>query len=488
MVAQGLTNSKPQGFRDLVRFSLVPVMYTNLKQWADIRRRVLVKGESIGSVSHSERMSRNTVKKILKHEKPPGYGQSIRKPSAQAFQATHLAQAKKVKPSPESEWNAWLAGIERKDNQLVLTAVSHSQFAPLLQPQSARLRTMALTVMAHEKGFSQNKISEFLGISVNTVKKYLAAYRLSGVDGLTQRTQRAKKCDDPHLRECIFQMLHEPPTLSGINRSVWRLKDLRSALETKGVSACQETIRQVIKSAGYRWRAAKVVLTSTDPDYREKLAHLQFVLGGLLPTERFFSIDEYGPFAIKMKGGRWLVGPDENPSIPQWQQSKGWLILTAALELSTNQVTHFYSAAKNTNEMIRMIGVLVEEYKMASKLYISWDAASWHMSKALVGFIEDHNEVATENSRPVVELTPLPASAQFLNVIESVFSGMARAIIHGSNYESKDAAIEAINLYFAERNENFKMNPRRAGNKIWGKERTPSEFSSSHNCKDPAYR
>ena len=69
-----------------------------------------------------------------------------------------------------------------------------------------------------------------------------------------------------------------------------------------------------------------------------------------------------------------------------------------------------------------------------------------------------------------------------------ILSGMARSIIHGSDYESKDAAIEAINLYFIERNENFKANQRRAGNKIWGKERAPSEFSSSHNCKDPAYR
>lgn len=463
-------------------------MYTNLKQWVSIRRRVLVNGESMGSISRSERMSRNTVKKILKFVTPPGYDHTIRKQSSKRCQAINRVPVKNEKPSPESEWHVWLAGIERKNGQQAITDTDYGEFVEMLQPQPARLRTKALTVMAHKKGFSQNKIGEFLGISVNTVKKYLSAYRRSGVEGLTQQTPRARKCDDPHLRACVFQMLHEPPALSGVNRSIWRLKDLRRALENKGVSVCQEVIRQVIKSAGYRWRSAKVVLTSTDPEYREKLAHLQSVLGGLLPTERFFSIDEYGPFAIKMKGGRWLVGPDDNPSVPQWQQSKGWLILTAGLELSTNQITHFYSTAKNTNEMIRMIGVLVEEYKDASKLYISWDAASWHMSKALVRFIENHNEVATENSRPSVELTPLPASAQFLNVIESVFSGMARSIIHGSNYASKDVAIEAINLYFAERNANFKANPRRAGNKIWGKERAPSEFSISHNCKDPAYR
>jgi len=43
-----------------------------------------------------------------------------------------------------------------------------------------------------------------------------------------------------------------------------------------------------------------------------------------------------------------------------------------------------------------------------------------------------------------LELAPLPASAQFLNVIESVFSGMARAIIHNSDYPSVAAAQEAI--------------------------------------------
>lgn len=461
-------------------------MYSNPKQWAEIRKRVLVKGESIGSVSRSERMSPNTVKKILKLEAPPGYDKSKQKPQSKV--AKDIAPPRAVKQVPESEWNTWLSEIERGRNQPEVAGVDSEQLVRMLWPHPARLRTKALTVLAHGQGFSKHKISQFLGISVNTVRKYLDAYRLFGTEGLIARTPKRKKSDDPLFRESIFRLLHEPPSFSGINRSVWRLVDLRRALESQGVSACHETILQVIKSAGYRWRSAKVVLTSTDPEYRKKLEHLQSILGALLPSDRFFSIDEYGPFAIKMKGGRWLVGPDENPSVPQWQKSKGWLILTAALELSTNQITHFYSTAKNTNEMIRMIGTLVEEYKAAAKLFISWDAASWHMSKALVTFIDEHNEVALDNRRPLVELVPLPASAQFLNVIESVFSGMARSIIHGSNYESKDAAIQAINMYFQERNENFRANPRRAGNKIWGKERSSSEFSSSHNCKDPAYR
>lgn len=108
------------------------------------------------------------------------------------------------------------------------------------------------------------------------------------------------------------------------------------------------------------------------------------------------------------------------------------------------------------------------------------------MSKKLLAFVEAHN--AEGNDSPRIELVPLPASAQFLNVIESVFSGMARAIIHNSNYSSVKAATEAIDRYFEERNQHFGENPERAGNKIWGKERTAATFDLSNNCKDPNYR
>ena len=88
---------------------------------------------------------------------------------------------------------------------------------------------------------------------------------------------------------------------------------------------------------------------------------------------------------------------------------------------------------------------------------------------------------------PLVKLVPLPSRAQFLNVIESVFSGMAHAVIHNSNYQSADEAKAAIDRHFVERNSYFRDNPRRAGGKIWGDELVAPKFSESNNCKDPRY-
>jgi hypothetical protein len=163
------------------------------------------------------------------------------------------------------------------------------------------------------------------------------------------------------------------------------------------------------------------------------------------------------------------------------------LIVTAALELSSNQITHFYSEKKNTAEMIRMMERLIESYPNHQKLYLSWDAASWHISKRLNERIEEHNAAVRRIGGPVVATAPLPSGAQFLNVVESVFSGIARAIIHNSDYSALEDAKAAIDCYFMERNTHFQHHPKRAGRKIWGKERELAMFSEANNCKDPNF-
>ena len=293
-----------------------------------------------------------------------------------------------------------------------------------------------------------------------------------------------RKYYDPRYIKAVFSILHSPPSEFGINRTTWIMKDIHLKMQEKGLPISQHGIRKIIRDAGYKFKKARKVLTSNDPKYKQKLKSITKILSNLKADEKFFSIDEYGPFAIKIKGGRKLVPHGEYPTYPQFQKSKGWLIMVAALELSTNQVTHFYAKRKSTVEMIKLLEVLVKKYKDESCLYLSWDAASWHVSKKLNERVEEQNK---KKDGPKIKLAPLPARAQFLNVIESVFSGMSRAIIHNSDYKSVSECKKAINRHFRERNQYFKKNPKRAGNKIWGKERVASEFKEENNCKDPRY-
>jgi len=346
-----------------------------------------------------------------------------------------------------------------------------------------------MAVVASRRCLPADAICYFLGIHRTTYRKYLREFDDGGVASLfARKARKGRKFDDEAVKQAVFSVLHEPPSSYGINRTSWIIPDLSRVLRETGRPACPEVIRKIINAAGYRWRKARIVLTSQDPQYAEKLGHIRSILSTLRPDEAFFSIDEFGPFALKMKPGRALCAPGEQRVVPQRQKFQGSLIVTAALELSGNQVTHFYSLKKNTSEMVRLMEVLAETYPNRRKLYLSWDAASWHMSERLYQRIEQHNASVVSSNGPKIEAVPLPSGAQFLNVIESVFSGMARAIIHSSDYRTVDEAKSAIDRHFAERNAYFLLHPKKAGRKIWGKEREPADFSEANNCKDPRYR
>jgi transposase len=353
----------------------------------------------------------------------------------------------------------------------------------------------AVAILAMSNGDNVASICRKIERSPQTIKRWCQIYAAGGFDQLSlprTKAQSTKSLDDLKAKkDRLIKLIHESPRLHDINRASWSLSALATVYERLyGASISKSSISEYFQAAGYKFKKAKKVLTSSDPEYREKLSKITQILSELTPNEKFFSIDEFGPFSVRGRGGVALVPGDEIRTIPQRQKSKGSLICTAALELSTNQVTHFYSSQKNTREMIKLLTILIQKYKCELKIYFSWDTASWHASKALYEKVEEVNseKYRSNNMTPLVELVPLPTGAQFLNVIESVFSGMSKAILHNSDYQSVDECTMAIDRYFYVRNIAFTANPRRAGKKIWGKERTEAVFKEENNCKDPNWR
>lgn len=357
-----------------------------------------------------------------------------------------------------------------------------------LYGKSPRYRRRAHAITFHLMGISLPLIARFLNFSEHAIREFIRRYQGGEAAILFARqSKRVKKAERKDLRDRLFAIMHAPPFEYDINRTTWTIDLLRQQLSKEGVLIGYNTISKMIRSEGYNFRRTRQVLTSNDPEYRSKMAKITRILRRMGVNDRFFSVDEYGPFSVRQHGGRRRVCRGEYPTIPQYQTSKGRLIVTAALELSKNQVTHFYSTKKDTEEMITLLRMLLRQYSGCRRVYFSWDTASWHSSKKFLAEVRRVNNAVYRrlNNTPMVKLAPLPARAQFLNVIESVFSGMSQSIIQNSDYESLSAAQSAIDRYFQERNEYFRKNPKRAGNKIWGKELVPSKFSEAHNCKHP---
>jgi transposase len=302
--------------------------------------------------------------------------------SARAQKIFHEA-AKCIKPrgdanSGQKRLNAqfeWIRRVIQKESVESLGEEfgNHPDFLTIVRYlYEGRLthRNRALVILAHRHGISDRVISAALAINRHTVRRSREIFDQGGAIALFgSKPKSNRKVDDTDLATAIFGVLHEPPSNHGINRTSWTMAHLRQVLTKIGKPACPDTIRAIAKAAGYRWRKARVVLTSNDPDYSNKLGRIRSILS----------------------------------------------------DLQAN-VTHFYSLKKNTTEMIRMMELLLERYKDKKKLYLSWDAASWHISKRLFERIEENNQIVVKSGGTIVETAPLPARAQFLNVIESIFS------------------------------------------------------------------
>jgi transposase len=329
----------------------------------------------------------------------------------------------------------------------------------------------ACTILARQKGISNRIIANALHASPKTTRKYYALVAKHGLSELFQSgSVRSRSADEQAKRtKRLLELLHHKPKDFRINRTSWSQVSLAWAYRIRfGEGISRSSVARYIKKTGFAWKKAKRVLTSPDPQYREKLEVLLGLLHSLTDEDLFFFVDELGPLLVKRRVGRSYMHKDEVRSCPRRQVTKGSVTLVGALSATTNQMTWVFGESKDTDSIIELMELLFNQYHDKSKIYVTWDAVSWHRSETLAGWLDAFNE-ATRNTKsgPIIEVAPLPTSSQFLNVIEGVFSGMMRAVVNNSDYQSDEEMKAAMSRHLWERNLFFRENPKRVGKKIW---------------------
>lgn len=335
-----------------------------------------------------------------------------------------------------------------------------------------KLWQKAVTILEN-RNLSPNDIARKIERPIKCVFKWITTFNQYGFDSLNcprkPRTSGTRESKRDLKSRRILEIFHAKPSAYGINRSNWNLTSIALTFKREyKESITRSTAGRLLKQSGYAIRKARKVLTSPDPDYREKVDLMLSTLQNLKPGELFFFIDELGPLRVKKYGGRALVRKNEVLTYPQVQAHRGIIMMSGALSATTNQMTWIYGRSKDSTAMIDLMELLYNQYVTASKLYVTWDAASWHKSAMLVEWLNVFNAITrSTGDGPIIELVPLPTSSQFLDVIEAVFSGMKRAVVHHSDYRDVPEMKQAISRHFTERNAYFQENPRRVGKKIW---------------------
>jgi transposase len=335
-----------------------------------------------------------------------------------------------------------------------------------------RLWQKAVTILDN-RSFIPEEIAKKVELPVDAIRGWITTYNHQGLAGLNRprkkRSPGKKGAALERKRVRVLGLIHSRPQAFGINRASWNHAALATAYkQCYEETISKSTVGKILQKAGYKIKKARRVLSSPDPEYREKVDLVLSTLRNLQPNELFFFIDELGPLRVKKYGGRGFVHENDAYVVPQEQPIKGSVTMSGALSATTNQVSWLYSSAKDTQAMIDLIEILFNQHPFTSRIYLTWDAASWHKSGSLVEWLDAFNvETSSSGFGPTIHLVPLPTSSQFLDVIEAVFSGMKKAVIHHSDYQSEGEMKTAISRHFVERNDYFRDNPKRAGKKIW---------------------
>lgn len=328
----------------------------------------------------------------------------------------------------------------------------------------------ATALLMINEGALLTDVVNVVGYHPGTVLVWIRRFNDSGISFIEvkiKHLERTARIEQRCTR--IIDIIHTPTSTYNINRTTWTyglIKDVYNLLHHETIS--KKSVERAVNQTGCTWRHIRKVQTSPDPEYREKVERLLDTLHELKEGERFFFIDEVGPYRVRKYGGKILMSKDETATVLEYQKSRGHIQFVAALEAVTNQLTWLFTPDKSAISLLGLFEMIVRCYADCPAIFFTWDAISVHGSKVVTEWIENHNTVA---KGPHIKVVPLPSNAQFLNVIEAVFGGMKKAVICNSDYATAHDMQNAIARHFEERNQFYRENPKRAGNKIWDKQK-----------------
>ena len=122
----------------------------------------------------------------------------------------------------------------------------------------------------------------------------------------------------------------------------------------------------------------------------------------------------------------------------------GTVSLLAGLDLHTGRVTEIVRDHHASVDFIALLEKLDAEYPGQARIRLLLDNHSAHSSKETRAYLALHPQR--------FEFVFTPKHGSWLNIIETMFSKLARTMLRGIRVASKQELVDRIHLYFAEVN------------------------------------
>lgn len=340
-----------------------------------------------------------------------------------------------------------------------LRAIRDSRTAAVRMAQRARI------VLEYHSGTPVSAIARAVGMSRVSVRKWITKALAMGAEAALKDTYHRPKA--PVISEqdeaWVVHLACCKPKDLGYAAEVWTRSALAKHVREHAVQAGHPALARAAKATVHRILAkqplhpekVKYYLEKRDPEFEEKmrqvlLVHQEVALqneSGELGKVITVSVDEKpGVQAIANTAPDLPPVPGQYPTTARDHEYKrlGTCSILAALDLHTGHVTARVERRHRSREFIAMLEDLDAYYPPECTIRIILDNHSAHLSK------ETQQYLATKPNRFRYVLTPKHGS--WLNMIETLFSKMARTFLRHIRVSSWEELKRRILLGVAEIN------------------------------------
>jgi transposase len=340
----------------------------------------------------------------------------------------------------------------------VLVEVSRSRTHPLREVERAKI------LLANIEGMSDSQIARDFHTNrykvIRVIKKALA-YGLE--DALTDlpRSGRPKEISS-EARTWIISIACIKPKDIGYPHELWTqrllVEYIRAHCHEKGFedlsNIAQGTVSKILNASKIKPHKIISYIEKRDPDFDSKSTvvlhtykHVEMIKKKVESGEEVLSAtisydEKPGIMALGTTAPDLPPKPGEYPSIARDYEyiRHGTISLLAGIDLVTGNIHHKVFDNHRSKEFVEFLKYLDEIYPPQIKITIILDNLKVHTSKETTKYL-----ISVSNRFHFV-FTPKHAS--WLNIIETLFSKMARSMLRGIRVASKDELISRIGEYF----------------------------------------
>lgn len=362
--------------------------------------------------------------------------------------------------------------FETKRQPVVLAADEQQRLEGLRRSRSAERQQVvhAGILLDLASGLSDGAAARSNGVNRHTValcaRKFLQ-FGLEAALGELPRPGKVRRIPDDAIT-WVLQYACQKPKELGFAHELWTYSLLQQYVRKNCVEAGHPSLSELSRSRLHRIltqgeiRPHKIryYVERRDPEFETKMSvvlHLYKeveiinaeLLEGRLKEPPVITISYDEKPGIQALA---TTTPDR-PPVPNRHRSLlrdgeyvrlGTVSLLAGLDLHTGRVTEIVSDHHASADFIRWLSKLDESYPPQTRIRLLLDNHSAHTSKETRGWLSLHPKR--------FEFVFTPRHGSWLNIVETMFSKMARSMLRGIRVSSKQELADRIHLYFEQIN------------------------------------